>query len=330
MSSGSPSDNDAVLLEKLFGLDHQILKQQFAKSGNSELLISDESARWLTFILCKTIFDPFCEQVQQNPSLLSSILHDRLKEIQGTKMHRIKVLKHLDPIQIKSTGIGNLYPNIDSLQLCYDPETESCAFRIKCSWQDVMALEIESAVSFIGLVALPFSVSVKVKALRFTAQLQISKDGEYFEITCLTDDNLLIDLEVGSLVGHRTKLKDLPKIKNSIVEAVKKILSDTLINPKCIKVPLPKLGNKLSSWSVSNQDHDEDDGVKLDEDSQEEMIVDDLNNIEVDDLVLLETRSISMMNDSSLLGKSLISDESEPMNVFLDSRYDFDEEIDCL
>lgn len=39
--------------------------------------------------------------------------------------------------------------------------------------------------------------------------------------------------------------------------------------------------------------------------------------------------SVSLMNDISI-EKSLISDESEPMNVFLDSRYedDFDDEIE--
>lgn len=305
------------------------MKQQAAKSGISEVLISDESARWLTFMLSKMVFDPFRAQVQQNPLLLSSLLQDRLKQIQNKKMLTIKALKHLDAIQVKSIGMGDCYPSIDSYQLCYDPEMESCAFRIKCSWQDVLALEMESAISFLGLIALPFSVSIKLKMLRFTAQLQSSKDGESFEITCLTDDNLLIDLEVGSLVGHRTKLKDLPKIKNAIVEAVKKLLSDSMISPKCIKVPLPKLENDFL-WSISGQDEEE--SCQLYDtthcDISEHIIVGAGTTVELDESIGLETRSISMMNGSSLLEKSLISDESEPMNLFLDSRYDLDEEID--
>lgn len=329
VASTLPRDNDAVLLERLFGLDHQLLKQQAAKSGDFEVLISDESARWLTFLLSKMIFDPFRVQVQQNPALLSSMLQDRLSDIQSKKIRTIKPLKHLDSIQIKSMGLGNFYPSIDSYQLCYDSEIECCAFRIKCSWQDVITLDMESALSLIGLIALPFSVSIKLKTLRFTAQLQSSKDGESFEITCLTDDNLLIDLEIGSLVGHRTKLKDLPKIKHAIIEAVKKLLLDILINPKCIKIPLPKLESK-SLWSISGQNGQEESTQpeELSCENNSEHIVVDKEIVEVDESIALETRSISMMNPSSLTGKSLISDESEPMNVFLDSRYDFDEDIE--
>ena len=313
-------------MERLFGIDHQLLKQQANKSGYPEILISDESTRWITFMLSKVIFDPFRELVQQNPSFLSSTLQDKLKGIHERKSSNISALKHVDPVQIKSISIGNFYPSVDSYQLFYDTVSECCAFRIKCSWQDVLTLEIESALTLIGLIALPFSVSIKLKNIRFTAQIQSSKDGDSFELSVLPDDNLLIDLEVGSLVGHRTKLKDLPKIKNAIVETVKKILSDAIINPKCIKLPFPKLHDIFICSAFKNFD---DNKSQSSEDSIENS--NNLNIKENNNLLEIET-SFSLMNDISIQEqeKSLISDESEPMNVFLDSRYedDFDDEIE--
>lgn len=314
------------MLERLFGLDHQLLKQQAAKSGNSEILISDESARWLTFMLSKVIFDPFRARIHENSSLVITALQDKLKEFQDMKASSIQSLKYLDTIQIKSVGIGNFYPSIDSYQLCYDSESERCAFRMKCSWQDAFALEIESALSLIGLIALPFSVSVKIKNIKFTAQLQTSRDDDSFEMTCLPDDYLLVDLEVGSLLGHRTKLKDLPKIKNSIVEAIKKILSDTIINPKCIKIPYPKLQDNFI-WT-SKKDI-------ISEEIQQDSDTNSANLETLSKTEFAEETDISFdigVSAASLnglpLGKSMISDESEPMNIFIDSRYDFDDEIE--
>lgn len=307
------------MLERLFGLDHQLLKQQATKSGHSEILISDETARWINFMLAKIIFSPFSSKIQNNTSYLSSMLQDKLKQIHDKKGNTISALKHLKSIHIKSLTIGNFYPNIDSYQLCYDTVSECCALRIKCSWQDSLSLEVESALNLIGLIALPLSVSIKLKTIRFTAQLQNSKDGKSFEFSCLPDDNLLIDLEVGSLLGHRTKLKDLPKIKNSIVEAVKKVLADTIINPQSIKIPFPNLESVLNSPTLEKfEDILQFDDAEVKSEHVKESELDDTKENSV-----VPDTSVSLMNDASI-GKSLISDESEPMNLFLDSRYEDD------
>ena len=305
-------DNDSELLSRLFGLDHQLLKQQAMKTGSAEILISDESARWLTFMLSKMIFDPFRVQMQKNSSTFTSELQEQLNAFQSRKSSQISALKHLDSIQIKSLGIGNYYPSIDSYQLIYDSNSECCAFRLKCSWQDAISLEIESALRIVNLIALPFSISVKLKKLIFTAQLHSSKDSESIEISCLPDDNLLIDLEVGSLAGHRTKLKDLPKIKNSIVDALKKIFSDLIISPKCIKIPFPKIKESIL-WSREMS------GISVDPFGNEPSFHNVASSSDKD------PHELSENNDSELAEKSLISDESEIMNVFIDSRYDFDD-----
>lgn len=317
-----PSDNDSILLERLFGLDHQLLKQQAAKLGASEILVSDESARWLTFMLSKMIFDPIRIQTHQKSSLITNLFQDKLNEIQNIKLNSIPAFKYLDNIQIKSIDLINFYPSIDSYQLIYDPESECCAFRMKCSWKNAFSLEIESALNIMNLIVLPFSVSVKLVNLKFTAQLLISKEGDFMEITCLPDDYLLIDLEVGSLIGHRTKLKDLPKIKSAIVNSIKKILSDTIINPKVLKIPLPKL--KLNDNFIWSNEKEFDDHNVLKDDSNDESSIE--KNIP-------ETNELkdSIPNDISICLKdlsSIISDESESMNIFLDSRYDFENGIE--
>ena len=288
------------------------MKQQAAKLGATEILISDESARWLTFMLSKMIFEPIHMQTQQKTSQIINLLEDKFKEIQNLKSCTIPTLKYLENIQIKSIKLGIFYPIVDSYQLIYDPDSECCALRMKCSWKDAFSLEIESAFSLLGLIALPFSISAKLNNLKFTAQLQTSKDGEFLEITCLPDDYLLIDLEVGSLIGHRTKLKDLPKIKNAIIEAIKKILSDTIINPKGLKIPLPKLSDNF----ILPDENEFDDLDDLIADNEPESSF--TNEFEH---FISKANDISMsLNDNDI--PSIISDESESINIFLDSRYD--------
>lgn len=295
------------------------------KSGTTEILISDESARWLTFMLSKIIFDPFRTQMRHDSSQFIMALQDKLKKFQSTKASTIKSLKNIETIQIKSIGIGNYYPNIDSYQLCYDAETECCAFKMKCSWQDCLSLEIESALCIIGLISLPFSISVKMRSLKFTAQLRASNDSENFEISCLPDDYFLIDLEVSSLLGHRTKLKDLPKIKNAVVEAIKKILCDTLISPKYIQVPFPKLQDNFF-WACEKSESSRKCTDDLDTGGE---IIENSNNYEE---VVLKPEEFENSIHASLnvasFKEEMVSDESEPMHIFLDSRYDFDDEIE--
>lgn len=144
----------------------------------------------------------------------------------------------LDRLDFKTFTMGPNYPQIDSYQLVYDAQREVCAFRVRCSWQQVFEVEVESAVQLGNLVALPFVLSAQAKQLCFTTQLQLCPHAQHLEIFCLPDDNFLLELEIGSLVGHRTKLKDLPKITAGIVEIIKKVLSETLIYPRSLRIPL--------------------------------------------------------------------------------------------
>lgn len=154
----------------------------------------------------------------------------------------------LDKLDFKTFTMGPNYPQIDSYQLVYDARREVCAFRVRCSWPEVFRVEVESAVQLGNLVALPFVLSAQAKQLRFTTQLQLH--GDHLEIFCLPDDNFLLELEIGSLVGHRTKLKDLPKITAGIVEIIKKVLSETLIYPRSLRIPLNASNNIASLFGA--------------------------------------------------------------------------------
>lgn len=170
----------------------------------------------------------------------------------------------LDELNFKVLSMGPNYPQIDAYQLVYDTQREACAFRVRCSWQDVFKMELESSLRLGGLVCLPFVLGAEVRHLRFTAQLQFiagqneqdDDDEEAFvEIFCLPDDAFLLELDVGSLVGHRTKLKDLPKITAGIVEGIKKVLTETLIYPRSVKIPLKLLSALNFSASASASDN---------------------------------------------------------------------------
>ncbi len=170
------------------------------------------------------------------------------------------------------------YPQIEAYQLVYDTQQEACAFRIRCSWQDVFKVEVESALRLGKLVCLPFTLGVDLRLARFTAQLQFpsSANPDQVQVFCVPDDAFLLELEIGSLVGHRTKLKDLPKITAGIVEGIKKVLTESLLCPRSIQIPkltevLKKLAGSLDDnyqdFDDKNDDNDNDNDNNIDETS---------------------------------------------------------------
>ncbi len=162
----------------------------------------------------------------------------------------------MDELKFKTLQFGPSYPQIEAYQLVYDTQQEFCAFRVRCSWRNVFKVEVESSLRLAGLISLPFVLGVEVKTARFTAQMQLVDDE--LQVFCLPDEAFLLELEIGSLVGHRTKLKDLPKITAAIVEGIKKVLIEMLIHPQSIKIPLTPLTSKLFDFGRS-------DGVDLEE-----------------------------------------------------------------
>lgn len=79
-SPAGSSGHDALLLERLFQLNPQLLKGEALKQGSSEVLISDESARWLTFLLAKLAVDPLREQLNARSEDIGKLLQSRIME----------------------------------------------------------------------------------------------------------------------------------------------------------------------------------------------------------------------------------------------------------
>lgn len=85
------NDSDGQLLLRLFGLDHQLLKAEAVKQGHPEVLISDESARWLTFLVAKLVIDPVRRRLEgEESSELKALLESRiLSKLQSKPLCRI-------------------------------------------------------------------------------------------------------------------------------------------------------------------------------------------------------------------------------------------------
>lgn len=58
-------------------------------------------------------------------------------------------------------------------------------------------------------------------------------------------NSTVLDLEVKSLLGHRTKIKDLPKLTNILLHRIKTAFTLELVWPSVKRIPLPRfsLGN---------------------------------------------------------------------------------------
>lgn len=78
-----------------------------------------------------------------------------------------------------------------------------------------------------AMASLPISISFSVK--RFSGTLAIEL-GQYSLAYSIIND-FVLDFEVKSLMGHRTKIKDLPKLTNLITRKLRQLFVEHLVFP---------------------------------------------------------------------------------------------------
>jgi hypothetical protein len=243
-SATGTGEQDAELLERLLGIDAATLKT------GQPVVVSEEPAAWLNFAVAKLLVRPLMLPLTHDRAMLRSTLAAKLNALLVERSELAAFAPFLAPIHVKGLDIDahELAPSLGPLQVVW--ERGGAVLRIGVSWCHPLRVEVETALQALPLagvplplVALPVAVSVNVREVRGTLQLQLRTTSEQrgiaVALSCLPDDRLLIDCDVGSLVGHRSKLKDLPRITTAFKDALKKLLLQHLIHPRCIELPLP-------------------------------------------------------------------------------------------
>jgi maintenance of morphology protein 1 len=119
--------------------------------------------------------------------------------------------------------------NLEFISVNSDPALRS--HKVEFELKDLIIV-IDTKISIKGLI-LP--ILIRIHMLKFTAALNITQSLSNNYI-----DDFEVEFKINSLLGSRTKVKDLPKLTDLITRILKDLMKQYLINYK-FDIPIPDL-----------------------------------------------------------------------------------------
>ena len=134
--------------------------------------------------------------------------------------------KYISPIIVKDLRIGAGNPTLVSGHRFMDK------VRLKIDYRHGLLILVETEVQLSitrVLASLPVSLEVEIECMTLECVFDLN-------LWILSVENVELAVNVGSVIGHRTKLKDLPAVSEIIKERILKAIK-TELNSKKIKIP---------------------------------------------------------------------------------------------
>ncbi|KAI9272243.1 hypothetical protein EDC94DRAFT_595834 [Helicostylum pulchrum] len=211
-----------------------------------------ESTDWLNVLLAQAILQ-YREDAKLNNRLVLAI-DDILNG--GVKPN------FLGPIHVCELNLGEEFPIFSNAKIRRSDEIGSMRAEIDFEYNDQVTLGIETQLILNwpkqAFAALPISLVLSV--VRFSGTLTIELISppatttqpeipleRYIAISSHPD--FILDLKVQSLIGSRTKLEDIPKLRDLIQTKLRNVYIDKLVYPTFVKIKVPNM------WKDTVNDH---------------------------------------------------------------------------
>ncbi|KAI8388870.1 uncharacterized protein BYT42DRAFT_561569 [Radiomyces spectabilis] len=160
----------------------------------------------------------------------------------------------LGPIHVTRLNLGEEFPIFSSARIRSSDELGSMRAEIDFEYNDQITLGIETQVILNwpkqAFAALPVSLGLSVVRFSGTLTIELINPPEtttkpdvplerYIAISSHSD--FVLDLNVRSLIGSRTKLEDIPKLTDLITTKLRNVYIDKLVYPTFVKVKVPNM-----------------------------------------------------------------------------------------
>jgi maintenance of morphology protein 1 len=145
-------------------------------------------------------------------------------------------------VEILKFELGDSCPQVRWIETLSD-----AYWKMRVEWTDVAELDLDTSVIFSWpprqhLASLPCSFSFAVKSVMAT--LKVVLDGDKVSVSALGED-FELDLQIHSLIGHRSKLKDIPKLTSVLRERLRRVIEQKLIDPHKIEIDAGEMARKI-------------------------------------------------------------------------------------
>ncbi|KAJ3215072.1 ERMES complex subunit mmm1 [Dinochytrium kinnereticum] len=169
---------------------------------------------------------------QQNPSLEAAINLANKEFIKG-------------PIAITDFSLGDEYPILKSARMRFAEHSSNLRAELSFAFDDQITIGIDTQVLINWpkplIASLPVSLVLSVIKFSGTLALEFVTHPEtaetYMAVSILED--FLLEFEVRSLLGHRTKVKDLPKLTSLITSRLRSLFMDEIVWPSFKRIHIP-------------------------------------------------------------------------------------------
>ena len=163
----------------------------------------------------------------------------KLIQIVELEMNQLKPKTMLGPIHITEFTLGNEYPVFSNAIVTNDGKL---VVKVLFTFDDQINLALETMVLVNWprkeMASLPISLNFTL--LKFQGTLCIEFDGNQSSLSVYISQDSVIDFGVGSLLGHRTKVKDLPKLTQMLQVMLKKSFYNNFVYPSKQEFIIPK------------------------------------------------------------------------------------------
>ena len=218
----------SVETEQKYSLNTVIL----SKLGYNVGTHAKESLDWVNVLFALLV------QNLRNEHMISKFIHSIQQEMNSSKPTNI-----LGPIIITEFTLGNEYPILKDAVVTNDGKL---VVNIDFSFNDQITLALETMILVNWprqhMASLPISLQFQMLKLQGTICIEFNPldVNENQTISVYIRNDSILEFGVGSLIGNKTKVKDLPKLTQMLQDMLKKSFYQKMVYPSKKVVQIPR------------------------------------------------------------------------------------------
>lgn len=205
-----------------------------------------ESADWLNVVFAQ-IINKYRNDLLMNNFFISA-LNAALNS--GVKPSM------LGGITLTDLSFGQEFPLLKDVIIKRKKDSSSVFAELSVEYYDRVSVAFDTSLLIgargINLAALPLSLTLSLVKFIGKVNLEFEADATKPSIFFSVQPEYDLDFEVNSLVGHRSKLKDLPKVASMIVYKLKSVFQAHFVCPQGKRFKLPRVDKLLVGLSSPN------------------------------------------------------------------------------
>ncbi|KAJ3347805.1 ERMES complex subunit mmm1 [Entophlyctis luteolus] len=162
----------------------------------------------------------------------------------------------LGPVTITDFSLGEEYMKFANARIRYAEQSSNLRAEVEFEYNDQITIGVDTQVILNwpkpAIASLP--VSLVLSVVRFSGTLGVEfvslpdSSETFFAVSVLPP--VALEFDVRSLLGHRTKVKDLPKLTALITSQLRTAFVDEIVWPSFKRIPVPILFSDHGSGAV--------------------------------------------------------------------------------